>query len=394
MVNRSMKLQNVQALRGLAALAVVAAHIGDPDGFESRWLAGGHHWTQPLHGPGQAGVDLFFVISGLIMMVTTTRREPGAANAKQFMLRRLTRIYPAYWVATAPVLLLFIAMPSMVNSSQGDPPRIFESIFLLPQPGLPLLLVGWTLTYELYFYVIFTLTFFAPKNARLPILAGWGAVTALLTLLPNRSHNPWLQLIMTPICLEFLFGAVIGWLIVQRRFYYPEVFTGVGLVAVAVALGLGGDAFPGNWYRAVPVGLLVAVLVYGVIGLEARGYASAPGWMTQIGDASYSIYLWHVLILTALGRFFLIHLPDQPIVHAVALLFSVAAVMIGSLIAYRIIEQPLMHLFHDRVSGKKPSEPIVADAPGQSPLGSEQGVDLREPQLSGLPARGRHIAGS
>ncbi len=379
MASGTMKLQNLQALRGLAALGVVAAHIGDPNGFEISWLAGGRLWTGPAHAPGQAGVDLFFVISGLIMMVTTSKLLPSGANAKRFVMRRLTRIYPAYWVATLPILALFLVSPSMVNSSAEHPPRIFESLFLLPQPGLPLLLVGWTLTFELYFYVIFTATLFAPPNLRLPLLGVWGVVTAALAVAVGGGDNPWVRLISAPICLEFIFGAVVGWLIVRRQFVAPEFCTAFGLVSVTIALWHAGADFPGDWYRAVPVGLLIAVLVYGVIGLEARRQIVAPAWMRYLGDASYSIYLWHVLILTALGRFFLIHLPgSSPIIHAGALAFSVAAVLTGSIIAYRLIEQPLIKILHDRLVGKRPAEPLAAgdglrSAPAFQPAGAGTG---------------------
>ncbi|MGS0685715.1 acyltransferase family protein [Nakamurella sp. GG22] len=351
----SVKLQNVQALRAVAALAVVLAHIGDPDGIENSWLQGEHRWLTAFDRPGNAGVDLFFVISGLIMFVTTSRLAAGAAGSRRFLVRRATRIYPAYWVATLPALMLFLIAPSMVNSSQEHAPRIFESLLLLPQSGLPLLLVGWTLTFELYFYLVFALTLLAPARLRLPLLIAWGMLTATLAVVLADSVNPWLGLISAPICLEFLFGAVVGWLVVSGRFLFPTAAAIVGGLSLGLAVWIGGDNFPGDWYRVVPAGALIAVFVYGMVGLEARGGYVAPRWLQKLGDASYSMYLWHVLILAGLGRFLLIRLPDNPVAHAVGLALAIGAVLIGSLLAYRFVEQPLLRLSRNGRSGRTPA---------------------------------------
>ncbi len=314
-----MVLGNIQALRGIAAVAVVLAHLGGPDGFESRWLAGGYDWLAFTHGPGQAGVDLFFVISGLIMVVTTQHRVPGPASAREFLRRRVVRIYPIYWVATLPVLALFLVSPGAVNSSAENPPDVLASLLLLPQSGLPLLMVGWTLTFEMYFYLVFALVLLLPRAGRLPALAAWGVLTLALAAAFAGSGNPWLGTIGAPIVLEFLFGAAVGALVVRKKFVAPLLCTTAGLVGTATALGLGD--FPGTWYRALPVGLCLAVTVYGVVGLEGRWRLTAPAWLQKLGDASYSLYLWHVLVLSAVGRTVLVRLPADPWVHAAALVF-------------------------------------------------------------------------
>lgn len=342
------RLRNVQAMRAVAALAVVLAHVGGTTGIEETWLAGDYGWMRPLHFPGNAGVDLFFVISGLIMVVTAGRMAAGTHSAGTFLFRRATRIYPAYWVATLPVLALFMIAPQMVNSSAAAPPRIAESLLLLPQPGLPLLMVGWTLTFELYFYLVFAAALLAPPSKRVLVLAAWGLSIVVLALAIPTTSQPWLALVSAPISLEFLFGAVVGWMILRQRFWRPVTVTVVGGAAAAAAIWLGGESAASGWYRALLVGGLLAVFVYGVVGLEAADRLVAPRWLQVLGDASYSIYLWHVLILAALGRFVLIRLPDNPVVHGLALVSTLAVVVAGSLVAYRLIERPLLRLFRGR----------------------------------------------
>ncbi len=361
MVSDRARLRNVQALRAVAAVAVVLAHLGGTTGIEDTWLAGDYGWLRPLHFPGNAGVDLFFVISGLIMVVTASRMTAGTASAGTFLYRRATRIYPVYWVATLPVLALFLLAPQMVNSSASAPPRILESLLLLPQPGAPLLLVGWTLTFELYFYLVFALALLLPPRRRPFVLGAWGAVIVALAFAFPTTTQPWLALVSSPLSLEFLFGAVVGWLILQRRFVSPVAVTVVGGIAATAAIWLGGEAVTGGWYRAVVVGGLLAVFVYGVVGLEATDRLVAPRWLQTLGDASYSLYLWHVLILAAMGRFLLARLPDNAVVHGLALVFTFAVVIVGSLIAYRLIERPLLRLFRGRQQRPGQAPASIAD---------------------------------
>lgn len=354
------RLQNVQALRAVAALAVVLAHLGGATGIEDTWLAGDYGWLRPLHFPGNAGVDLFFVISGLIMVVTAGRVTAGPASAGTFLYRRATRIYPTYWVATLPVLVLFLVAPQMVNSSASAPPGILESLLLLPQAGAPLLLVGWTLTFELYFYLVFAAALLLPPHRRVLVLGGWAVLIVALALAFPSASQPWLMLVSSPLSLEFLFGAVVGWLVLQRRFVSPVAVTVVGGAAAAAAIWLGGEAVTGGWYRAVVVGGLLAVFVYGVVGLEAADRLVAPRWLRTLGDASYSLYLWHVLILAAVGRFVLSRLPDNPVVHGLALIATFGVVLVGSLVAYRLVERPLLRLFRGRE--RRPDQPAAATA--------------------------------
>lgn len=332
-------LRNVQALRGIAAVAVVAAHISDPAGIEKRWLPGDLNWTGPLHDPGQAGVDLFFVISGLIMVVTTRGHNGGIDCSRRFLLRRMVRIYPLYWLATAPLLVLFLTDPKMLNSSAEHLPRIPESLFLLPQPGLPLLMVGWTLTFEMYFYAVFASVLLVPRRGRLPALLLWGAVTIGAAAFFTDSTNPWMATVAAPIALEFLFGVLVGELI-STDLPVPPLWLTVGAGAGAVVATTLAP-FPGTWFRAVPVGLLLAVTVHGVVALERRDRWVAPRWLQRIGDASYSMYLWHILLLGALGRLVLVRLPEGPVVHALALIIVLAVITVASLLLHRFVERPL-----------------------------------------------------
>lgn len=178
------KLGNVQALRAVAALLVVTVHLVNPN-FEKQYLEGDAvaGW---LSLPGQCGVDLFFVISGVIMTLTTWRLARGASEAKSFLVRRVKRVYPIYWVVTVPLFGLFLVDPDLVNN-QAHPPQPLQSFLILPQAGYPLVTVGWTLVYEMYFYVIFTAALLAPRRVLPWIIAAWATVTVVLAATVSNS---------------------------------------------------------------------------------------------------------------------------------------------------------------------------------------------------------------
>ena len=110
---------------------------------------------------GAAGVDIFFVVSGFIMVVTTMKRDmaPG-----EFLLHRIARIVPVYWVVT--ILLFAIVMYGFkpVGIMRMQPDWLAKSLLFIPfdRDGRvePIISVGWTLNYEMFFYLLFALGLF------------------------------------------------------------------------------------------------------------------------------------------------------------------------------------------------------------------------------------------
>ena len=171
-----MKIDVLQAFRGIAALTVLAWHssILIVPGLQTGW--------QPLHPPSIMGVDLFFIISGVVMAVATT----GDKGAVRFFLDRLTRIWPAYFIAT---LAAVAVMPEAEVRSFGVflQSMVFyfsEITFYPPVLILPTLGVGWTLNYEMYFYVVFAASMLCGRW-RWAALFGWFGLTVLVTALAH-----------------------------------------------------------------------------------------------------------------------------------------------------------------------------------------------------------------
>ena len=134
------KIQNIQALRGIAVLSVVFFHLLT---IEQKY--GGSRTILPdLFQFGLFGVDLFFVISGFVMVTVTRGKFQIPRQALRFIYHRVARIYPTYWVYSILVLIVFLLQPSWVNNSLGNQVDILSSFLLFPSRNLPLVMVGWS----------------------------------------------------------------------------------------------------------------------------------------------------------------------------------------------------------------------------------------------------------
>lgn len=360
---RGTTLGNIQALRGVAALIVVCAHVSGPDGFETRVF--GSAWTSWSNLPANTGVDLFFVISGLIMVVTTWRAFDEPGSSRRFLYRRITRIYPLYWIVNTAILLLFVLSPASVSFDDGSQPDILGSYLLLPHDGRLPVLVAWSLVYEMYFYLLFTLALTMRRRRFGWVMAAWTGVTLVLFLTLGQSSNPYLSLISSPLSLEFVFGVGIGYAVLRGWLFRPRTVLAVGIVAavgVLVLLGASGwEQFPSDMFRVLGPGVAAALLVYGAVGVEVRHGGTFPAPMQRLGDCSYSLYLIHVPALTLLAAVLARVLPTGPLAHAFTLVAVPVYVVVGAYLCYRILERPLQEFFRRSLARRTPAP--AADAP-------------------------------
>ncbi|KQV33351.1 MULTISPECIES: acyltransferase [unclassified Rhizobium] len=320
-------LYGIQYLRALAAIAVVLFHAAER--------------TDYAFAIGAAGVDVFFVISGFIMWVISENRP---ASPARFLSDRLRRIVPVYWLATAVMVLGGIVglFPNLILSLQ----HVLASLFFVPMRSpsngeiWPVLVQGWTLNFEMFFYAAFAAALFLPRNLRLPML---GALFAALVILGATisSDNPLFLTYTRPIILEFVAGMALGalWL----KGFVPKVRIGGFLLALSLG-GFATIALLRLPFDERICGPLAVTLVLGTLSLEANSmvrHASIPAFL---GNASYSIYLWHTFAISVAVKLGMgLHMP-VPLVFAVAVMAGVVA---GSL-AYLFVEKPLIRVFQRR----------------------------------------------
>jgi exopolysaccharide production protein ExoZ len=277
---------------------------------------------------GSAGVDIFFAISGFIMGTVGIKEAPG-----EFMIKRLARIAPLYWLVTL-TMCLGCAVGVFRNFTFSFDRIVYSLLFIPyfnPQGKIwPLLIPGWTLNYEMFFYLVFALGLAVRRPLGVTVLALLAATGSGLLLAP---HSPAMIIWTSPMLLEFLGGLVLA----QACPRLAGAGWGVLLLAAGV-LALGGSAVTqhllGGDYRVLCWGLPALAIVTGALMIEQGGRWPSTFLLPleRIGDFSYSLYLLHGLVIAVGLRV----LGGRPLALALIAALSIAA----SIASYRLIENP------------------------------------------------------
>jgi len=338
-------LLNVQMLRAVAAFLVVFVHVemlGVMAGFAPGWSLFGN-----------SGVDLFFVISGMIMVMTTA---DGRQTAGGFFRNRFVRVAPLYWAVTLAVFAIALVAPSLMGSTVADPVQLAKSLAFVPferANGMmhPTVFVGWTLNYEMMFYLLFALGMLLPGRSGL--WATGGVITAAVAAgLVLRPENPVLRFYAQPLVLEFAAGMVLGACLprldVRPSWRWPAVVLGLAaFAAMVVAVSLWPQA-----ERALTAGVAATVIVACAVIVERSGLAVRAGWVQLLGAASYSVYLTH-FFCTQLATKVAERLGLGPVAALAAIPAAFLLVAVVGVAAHRRLELPLTGLARRALASRR-----------------------------------------
>lgn len=347
------RLSNIQVLRGLAALAVVVFHARDEvDGV-------GIATRLPGLVGGAFGVDVFFVISGLVMVHASVPLFGAARSALPFMARRLARIVPLYWAVTALFVLLDPGDARGELSRRAFAGFVALSLAFVPyaarvnDDAFPVYPLGWTLDYEMAFYVGFALVLALPRRPAVATLtAGLVAFVALngAVTLPG-----WLAYLGATQILEFAAGLLIAEAALSGR-RLPRraaVALVVGGLAAMLAAIPWFDSWWGAW-RGIVWGLPAAAIVAGM-ALHPPTGSGGPvrRGLERLGDASYALYLVHYGLFVAVeaGLRRVVDLGRLPAVPFMALLVALA--LVASVAVHRGFEVPVTRWIQRRVTPRQ-----------------------------------------
>ena len=295
------EIDGIQVLRFLAAAMVVVHHATQAT---TNWLSF-----------GAAGVDVFFVISGFIMAYTTGRSPQGIDTADRFVRRRIARIVPLYWL-----IILWTTRRTLPDLNLLQDflfvPHYNEQI---PSMITPIVVQGWTLNYEMLFYVIFAACLISSRRYAVLI-----AVLLLLPIAGGLLPGVYGKFYGNAIVYEFGFGVVLQ--LAVRRWGFPDWHRATFLALLAIGfVGLiyGYDCGPRWLFQGAPA---VLVVWSGIKALE--------GWnrLPLLGDASYAIYLFHWASFGAAK-------PLAPYLNVTALnLVTIATGIVSGCIVHKLVE--------------------------------------------------------
>lgn len=337
-------IRNIQALRAVAAYLVVIYHA-------TPFINNLHPASFGSH-IGAAGVDIFFIISGFIMIFTTEDHKISTAD---FCASRITRIVPLYWLATLCMIaisLIGFAPSGLHGWSISD---LFASLFFIPnvrRDGIPepILSVGWTLLYEMFFYFLFGLGLLLRNQVRSLLL-----ITCVFILLwaAGRIFNPssfLLAYYMHPLPLEFSAGCLLGLVYTRTSWltWKHPLAIAVPLAGAAIAIIVVSDLYYRGLFlevreaRLIVFGVPAIMIVSAALILESSGVRRISRFIMLQGAASYAIYLFHPLILhSTFKTLSVIPLKDSSVVASIMSVTAIIAVCIGGTFVHLHLEKPI-----------------------------------------------------
>lgn len=340
----------VQILRLLAAMLVVVMHTTQAVSIHITGTGPDHYWAE-----GSAGVDIFFVISGFVMAMSTSASSGDGMSrlsaAGIFLKRRLLRIVPLYWFYTFLKAALLLALPYLATRAVLEPGHFVASLFFIPavsplgltEPALP---VGWTLNFEMLFYTVFAVAV-ALGAPRIKF-----CLLAFLLIFLARRYLPAsvaLTFYAQSIVFEFILGVCVAHVFLNYRKATPA--TGLFAVVAGIFFIFGID-WGASSDRLATWGCGAALAVMGAVWLEpwtvSAPLAPLTSRLSFLGDASYSIYLSHTFVVPA-GVLALKHLgvaSSLVIVPTIALV-----VVIAGCISYVWLERPMTTLLKRALFG-------------------------------------------
>lgn len=343
------RIRTIHYLRGIAALLVVAFHLRS----NLNNVYAQSNLGDLLFQSGSSGIDLFFIISGFIIALSTSSNS----SAFVFAIKRFFRLYPVFIISLIVVYFIFPGnkIHDFIRSAV-----LLHNNYNLDAPffGYNMLVPAWTLTYEIYFYLIFMLSMLINHKYR-SVICSVFILTCVIGL--QYIFNGYVgfsgrdvaeinsgniifsfgRLMSSPMLLEFIFGMMLyEFRFILKKVPFVEMVLFMCISFFICSYFSTFRYFPGPFN----FGLWALVLLFGVISYESQKSISESKILSFLGDISYSLYLTHVIVMNA----FHTYLRDSPIYSmgpGFAKLFYIMSICIlVSWICFNLIEKPMINV--------------------------------------------------
>ena len=354
MVVRENKLEWVQVLRGAAAFMVVMVHSRSALMDTAAGKVVADHVLLPMG----MGVDLFFIISGFLMMFTSRDFDGTKAYAWRFVAKRAARIWPLFVVVTPVALVVEHGVHGFVDPSILLP--YLEGLLFIPHnpsaSGIYFQMavgVAWTLCFECYFYLLFAACMLFGRW-RYVVMAAWFALTLVVIPLVRGNYSlnvasqplvewsRYANLAINPIVWDFIIGMIGGWLyaadfkIARSRTIYAMLMVSCVLLLLGWnRMGMVDFFGPHGW------GAPMTILFFGAVMLAKVDALNVPAWSVWLGNISYSLYLVHVYVFEILQRVASVIPMGQSTANTVLFVSRPIVAVICAWVTFRYVEAPI-----------------------------------------------------
>jgi exopolysaccharide production protein ExoZ len=322
----------IQYLRGIAAMLVVVHHLS----FSNSQL-------------GPFGVQIFFVISGFVMWLTTAALNISTIS---FWQRRLVRIVPLYWFFLSILVLIGLSAPHYLNTTQITWENAVKSFLFIPHFHpvqkliAPILIPGWSLNYEMFFYFIFGIALLIGSEACRAIVIGVLFCGLVLVGWLCRPESAIGTTYTNPGLLLFVDGVVLA-MVYQTKGINNAVLGGALICVGALARFIGLPSSLSSFETII--GLSPALIVAGMLSLEPTFRLRPSLVLCTVGNASYSIYLSHLffLRLSEIGWHY-VNFGSNEVLRVTYVVFAFIFAIAGGIAVHYVIERPMLLLFHQK----------------------------------------------
>lgn len=335
-------LLSLQYLRGVAALLVVYFH-------SLTQLKNAGHENIYLPIIGESGVDLFFVLSGFVMWLTTANRKIGPV---EFIVKRIKRIVPIYWILTLVAALLALLFGDLMKSTVFDASHLVKSLFFIPAynpaPAVngiyPVIIPGWTLNFEFFFYLIFSFSLLLQVEKERIRLISFIIVCCFFLSFCVNSDVAIISFYLNDVIIEFLFGVFLAVIFLKsdgvKKIEHKFL---IFFILISFFALLYAD-YIFHSFRAVFLGVPSVLIIYWLIHYEKSYSVFYSKILKDIGDSSYSIYLTHIFALAFLRVVFQFNGVNLYEIDPIIFVFiSLLLSSICGLLFYRFIEKPIIN---------------------------------------------------
>ena len=318
---------SVQLLRAVAALAVALCHFD----IVRLWLSGLDGTSPLLHMA--SGVDLFFVISGFVMVISSGALFGFRNGWLMFLSRRIARIVPPYWLVMS-LAIPFMSLPSDWGSLLGS--YLFSPFRSAYGSIVPSYGIGWTLNFEMYFYALFAASMFLPRTLAVPTLSAALVVVVAVGWWVKPTFAA-LVFWSDPIILEFMFGMIMAVLYVRGVRLPVPLRICLVLAGITVIAAVGAPSNTPTGWRFLYWGIPATMIFAGtVIGKEIN-FGKLRGPVKVLGNASYALYLTHPMMTAVVMLGWPLGLNRYP--KLLVLFLAIATVQLISVAMYYAIER-------------------------------------------------------